>query len=110
MAAAVIAHSWTSRYSHLHTTRAGEMADELSRGDGRAALEERVKADEWLRPGDVAKLLDVSRSTVVRRIKAGEIGVRYKPRSSYRVCNPVDVRQLLDETRREHRGTDPAGS
>ncbi|GIJ51342.1 hypothetical protein Val02_82280 [Virgisporangium aliadipatigenens] len=69
-----------------------------------AELERRLNAGEWLLPGEAAALLDVSRSTMVRLLNAGTIGHRKKPGAGqYRICNPSDVKRLLDDARREHR-------
>jgi excisionase family DNA binding protein len=99
---AVIAHTWRSRYSHPHRTKAGRMTSDQER----AALEQRLEAGEWLLPGDAAKLLGLSRSTVTRYIRDGAIGHKRKPGSRYRLANPLDVRRLLEESRIEHRGVD----
>jgi Helix-turn-helix domain len=86
----MIAHGSASRYD-LHTMV-----------DTPAALERRLDAGEWLRPGEVAVLLGWSRSTVTNRINDGTIAHRWKGKQ--RVCKPQDVRRLLDKSREEHRG------
>lgn len=66
-------------------------------------IEQRLDAGEWLRPGEVATLLDVSRTTVHGLLKRGEIRYRATP-GGQRRCNPEDVRRLLDAARRVHGG------
>ncbi|WP_147457146.1 hypothetical protein [Micromonospora pisi] len=68
-------------------------------------IEERLAADEWLLPGEVATLLGVDRSTVVRMLNAEppEMRFRYRPgRGRYRECHPDDVREQLALRRRVH--------
>lgn len=74
------------------------MADDL------ADLERRLDAGEWLRPGQVATLLDISRGTVHNKLTSGEIRSRRKGGGIQRICNPADVRRLLDESRQVHGG------
>lgn len=62
-------------------------------------LERRLDADEWLTPGEVAKLLGVSRSKMHLMLKADEIRSMTKPASRHRICNPVDVRRQLTAIR-----------
>lgn len=100
---AVIAHSWLTRYSHLHTRKASRMTNQQKR----AELEKRLEAGEWLPPGDVAIVLAISRSKATRMLSDGRIGFRFRPGSKYRVANPADVKRLLDESRQEHRGAEP---
>jgi hypothetical protein len=66
----------------------------------------RLEEGEWLQVGDVAALLNLSPKTVDRRIAEGVIGVRTKAGSTWRLCNPIDVRRLLEESYTERRGTD----
>jgi excisionase family DNA binding protein len=68
-------------------------------------LERRLDAGEWLSPGQVASLLGTSRSTVTRRINDGTLRYRRRAAGIQRVCNPEDVRRLLDAAR-EVRGGD----
>lgn len=70
----------------------------------RAALTKRLLAGEWLRTGQAAKVLDISRSKVDLMIRAGSIGYRNEPGSRYRQCNPRDIRKLLDDAQQERRG------
>jgi len=80
-----------------------------SMGGTAAEIERRLEHNEWLRPGDVATLLSVSRKTVDRLIGAKRIRYRLIPGSGrHRLCNPDDVRQLLVEARKVH-GGDEAG-
>ncbi|MFI6228857.1 hypothetical protein ACIBCR_16260 [Micromonospora echinospora] len=68
-------------------------------------LERRLAAGEWLRPGDVARLLRASKSTVVRMLDADPPQIRYrlKPGTGrHRECHPGDVRRHLEERRRVH--------
>lgn len=71
-----------------------------------ADIERRLNADEWLRPGDVALLLGVARSTVHEYLKAGRIRYRRKGGGVQRECHPDDVRRLLAEAREVRRGGD----
>lgn len=66
-------------------------------------LTRRLATDEWLQVGDVAALLNVSPKTVDRLIGKGEIGTRYKAGSTWRLCNPADVRRLLEQSTTERR-------
>lgn len=74
--------------------------------DAADALEERLSRGEWLLPGEVGKLLGVSRSTVIRvYLNADPPKVRYRIRPGsgrYRECHPEDVRRELDRRRRVH--------
>ncbi len=74
--------------------------------DEPAELERRLDAGEWLRPGEVAVLLDIGRSTVHDMLKAGKISYRRKGGGIQRLCDPADVRRLLDESRRVRRAGD----
>ncbi|MFF0823087.1 hypothetical protein ACFYUR_22220 [Micromonospora haikouensis] len=69
-------------------------------------LEERLSRGEWLLPGEVALLLSVSRSTVIRVFlnpDPPKIRYRIRPGSGqYRECHPEDVRRELDARRRVH--------
>jgi hypothetical protein len=68
-------------------------------------LERAVRAGEWLRPADVAVLLDVSRSTVVRMLNADPPGIRYRRKPGtgrHRECHPDDVIAALEQSRRVH--------
>jgi excisionase family DNA binding protein len=73
----------------------------------RAELEARARAGEWLRPGQAADLLGLSRATVSRRLDDGEIGWRYNGTGKQRLCNPEDLIRLLNRSREEHRGPMP---
>lgn len=75
--------------------------------DGPEQLEARVRAGEWLRPGDAARLLGLSRSTMLRRLDDKTVGWRLHPGGKQRRVNPVDVIRLLDQSRAEHRGEMP---
>lgn len=75
-----------------------------------AELERRLDAGEWLQPGDVAALLDTTRASIDRWIKAGRIGYRRRGPAGYRVLKPEDVRRELDEYRRERRGDDSSSA
>lgn len=72
-----------------------------------AALQRRVDAGDWLLVGEVATLLEISRSTAHRMVDAGTIGHRIRPGAGRRrECDPTDLRRLLDERRRVHRGSE----
>lgn len=73
-----------------------------------AAIEARLDAGEWLRPGDVAILFNTSRTSVHRWLASGMIRYRRTP-GGHRVCHPGDVRRELDAYRREHGGGDEGG-
>ncbi|MEU1810920.1 hypothetical protein [Micromonospora aurantiaca (nom. illeg.)] len=69
-------------------------------------LEERLSRGEWLLPGEVATLLSVSRSTVIRvYLNPDPPKIRYRVRpgsGQYRECHPDDVRRELDARRQVH--------
>lgn len=69
-----------------------------------AGLRRRLEAGEWLWIGEVATVLQMGRSTVHDKIRAGLIGYRKLPGSRYRECSPEDVLKLLRERQQEHRG------
>lgn len=76
-----------------------------------AELEQRLAAGEWLRTGEVAVLArqywpGLHRTSVDRWIKAGKIGYRESP-GGQRLCDPADVRHLLDEFAQVRRGSPP---
>lgn len=85
------------------------MADspEQAKAQLRAGLEARARAGEWLRPGDAAKLLDVSRSTMLRRLDDGTVGWRMHAGGHQRRCNPEDVLRELGKSRTERHGEMP---
>jgi hypothetical protein len=66
-------------------------------------LEKRVKAGEWLRMGDAALLLDVSRTKMHTLVSQGVVGYRVEAGGRWRKCNPRDIKKLLAESRRELR-------
>lgn len=69
-------------------------------------IEQRLDRGEWLLPGEVAKLLGINRSTVIRSYLLPDPPlIRYKRRAGrggYRECHPEDVRRVLAERRRVH--------
>lgn len=67
-------------------------------------LEDRVRVGEWLRPGEIAVVLGLSRSKVDVMLRSGELGYRFKPATTHRICNPEDVLRLLDASREQHGG------
>lgn len=78
--------------------------------DQRRAVEQRVRAGEWLRPGDAAVLLGVDRRTVDRMLRAGVMRYRVKPGTGrHREVHPED---LLREwaTRRRVLGGEVSGT
>jgi hypothetical protein len=89
---AVIANVRTDRYDALQPTRAGNMVNA-----DKEELERRLNAGEWLTPGEVAKLLGVGRTTMHDMLERGGV-IRWttKPASRHRICNPADVRRVLE--------------
>ncbi len=67
-------------------------------------LRQQVEAGEWLRGGDVAIVLGLSRSTVHRLLASGEIGWKLRPGGKQRWCDPADVLRLLREADGTRRG------
>ncbi|WP_431897480.1 hypothetical protein [Micromonospora haikouensis] len=69
-------------------------------------LEARLDEGAWLLPGEVAALLDIDRTTVIRAyLKSSPPKIRYRLRAGsgrYRECHPEDVRRELDARRRVH--------
>jgi hypothetical protein len=80
-----------------------EGADRMREHD-LAELQRRLDAGEWLRPGEVAALLETTRASIDRWIRAGRLGYRSRGPGGHRVINPDDVRKELDAYRQEHRG------
>ena len=72
--------------------------------DDPAELLRRLEAGDWLLPGEVVALTGASRSTISRRMQDGTIGTRMRAGTKWRVCNPEDVRRLLEESITERRG------
>lgn len=99
MSTATIAHSRNDLYAAITMAKKTDTTPEQQ-----AALEERVKAGEWLRVGDAAKVLGIGRTKMHTLVSSGAIGYRTEPGSRYRQCNPKDIRKLLAESRREVRG------
>ncbi|MGA3524138.1 helix-turn-helix domain-containing protein [Melissospora conviva] len=105
MTVAVIANSPPSRYAHPQLRLVG--AGAWMTDDGQADLEARVRAGEWLRTGEAAKLLGIGRTKMHTLCASGRIGVRRDPGAAKRPprrCNPADVLRLLEESRVEYRG------
>lgn len=68
-------------------------------------LERALTAGEWLRPADVARVLGVSKSTVVRMLTATPPQLRYRLKSGtgrHREIHPDDVRAALAQRRKVH--------
>lgn len=69
-------------------------------------LEARLAAGAWLLPGEVAKLLDIDRTTVIRAyLNPDPPKIRYRHRAGaggYRECHPDDVRRELAARRQVH--------
>jgi DNA-binding GntR family transcriptional regulator len=65
------------------------------------AIERRLDTGDWLLPGEVARLLGVSRTTVHRYLGT-RIRYRHRGGGRLRECHPDDVRTLLAEARRIH--------
>lgn len=71
----------------------GPQAREMTGVDDRA----------WPGPGEVVKLTGLGRTTLHRLLENGTIGYTRSP-GGHRRCNPDDVRKVLGELEREHRG------
>lgn len=67
--------------------------------DDRATLLYRLERGEWLTPPEVAAVTGASRSTVHRWLAATPPKIRFRTRpfSTWRECNPEDVREVLNE-------------
>lgn len=69
-------------------------------------LEARLTQGAWLLPGEVAKLLGIDRTTVIRAYLNPEPPkIRFRRRAGaggYRECHPDDVRRELDARRQVH--------
>jgi hypothetical protein len=80
--------------------------------DDKAELERRLGAGEWLSTGEVARLLETSRYTVIRIVNDGRVidGQRYeigtRGLGRHRELDPADVQRLLDARRRRRSSTD----
>jgi hypothetical protein len=74
----------------------------------RETLRGRVNAGEWLRVGDVAKVLGIGRTKAHTLMTKGTIGYRLEPGSTYRVANPADLLKLLTESEQERRPSTPS--
>ncbi len=70
----------------------------------RDELRRAVEAGEWLRTGDVAILLGLSRATAIRRIDSGQIRWRLQPGGKQRFCDPADLLRLVEEAEKPQRG------
>lgn len=73
-------------------------------------IEARLNEGQWLIPGHVARLLGISRSTVVRMLtdEPPKIGSRLRGLSNdQRECDPADVRRLLAKRRDSYRAAPP---
>ncbi|MFY1589019.1 hypothetical protein ACN267_31515 [Micromonospora sp. WMMD734] len=71
-------------------------------------LERAAQAGEWLRPADVALLLNVSKSTVVRMLNADPPEIRFRRKAGtgrHRECHPEDVLSKLTDRRQVHGDT-----
>lgn len=66
-------------------------------------IEARIRAGEWVAPSEVAKVLGLSKSTVIRRIDAGVLNTVSDPVSNYMKCDPKDVLDYLEKSRKERR-------
>jgi excisionase family DNA binding protein len=65
----------------------------------RSELQRQVAVGRWLSPGEVAVLLDLSRTTIHGLLESGRISYSLTPggeKRRHRRCNPDDVRRLLD--------------
>ena len=73
--------------------------------DGAEGLERRVRAGEWLTPGEVAVLLGASRATVDRMLTAEppQLAYRFKPGTGrHREIQPESVLAELARRREVH--------
>lgn len=72
-------------------------------------LRERLAAEEWLLPGEVAALFGspTTRSTIDNWLRSGKIGFRQRV-GRYRECDPKDVQRELTEAERLRRGAGEA--
>jgi hypothetical protein len=90
----VIAFAPSGRYDAPQRERAGSVIRAET-----AELERRLRAGEWLTPGEVAKLLGLSRTKVHYLIVDGVIGAANKPHSAHRTCDPAHVLRELAQLR-----------
>lgn len=67
-------------------------------------LERQARAGQWLRMGDAAQLLGVSRTKMHTLVESGAVAHRLPPGGRWRRCDPHDLLRLLDDSRRERRG------
>lgn len=104
MNTATIANAWDGMYAAITMPKKSDTT-----AAERAALEKRVRAGEWLRIGDAAKVLDVGRTKMHTLASRGAIGYRTEPGSRYRLCKPEDIIKLLDDARQERRGEPVSG-
>jgi hypothetical protein len=100
LTAALIAYGWDGLYSAVTMPKKSDTTAERAGPPSRRGL----RAGAWLRTGDAAKVLGISRSKVDTLMRRGTVGYRLEPGSTYRLCNPADVIKLLDDSRREVRG------
>jgi hypothetical protein len=87
---AVIAHAVNALYDHRHQQDQAVIGDEKW-----LRLKARLDRSEWLRPSEVATLLDVSRTKVHNMLTAGTLKFDNLPDSKYRVVDPASVRPHL---------------
>jgi hypothetical protein len=80
----------------------------MATDDERAEIEKRLARGDWLPPRDVAVLFDVTRFAVDYWLRNGR--TRYGPlhfrktAGGHRLCDPADVRHMVEEYRKVHGG------
>lgn len=80
----------------------------MATSEERTEIEQRLERGDWLPPGDVAVLFDVTRYAVDYWLKQGR--TRYGPlhyrrtAGGHRLCDPADVRHMVEEYRKVHGG------
>jgi hypothetical protein len=92
MTVALITNVVNALYDHAHRKGLGVIGDEKW-----LQLKARLERGEWLRPSEVATLLDVGRTKVHEMLRGGDLKYRTKPASTHRVVNPASVRPLLPD-------------
>ncbi|MFI5938098.1 hypothetical protein [Actinoplanes sp. NPDC051494] len=71
----------------------------------RETLRARLRAGDWLRVGDVAKVLGIGRTKAHTLMTKGVIGYKLEAGGKYRQANPADVLKMLSESETEYRTT-----
>ena len=92
-----VAHGTNGRYAANTMNKADVTKAE------RETLRARVRAGEWLRIGDVAKVLGIGRTKAHTLMTKGVIGYQLEPGSTYRLANPEDLLKLIADAEQERR-------